>query len=263
MNIKRLIFTVIFAVCMIIAASCDGQPASNASKPVFGEIAVGDYIKFGKYEQDNDFENGKEEIEWRVIEIKDGAALLISRYALDSLPYNVEESDVTWETCSIRDWLNGIFINEAFDEAEQTIIITSTVPADEDPVYHEEGNYYTYCGNDTTDRVFLLSKKEADKYIFSFDKKLCYPTAYAVSQGALTVDDKMYYGEYDENGEWTEKEYEKEGPSCVWWLRTPGMFQFNASFIDAYGGIWGPGEPVDSADFCVRPALWIEIDNAE
>lgn len=56
---------------------------------IFGEeiwqiknAEVGDIFKFGSYEQDNDTSNGKEDIEWLVLEVKDGKALLISKYAL-------------------------------------------------------------------------------------------------------------------------------------------------------------------------------------
>lgn len=40
---------------------------------------VGHYVSFGKYEQDNNTSNGKEKIEWLVLEVKDGKALVISK----------------------------------------------------------------------------------------------------------------------------------------------------------------------------------------
>lgn len=49
---------------------------------------VGDYVFFGAYEQDNNTANGKENIEWLVLEVKDGKALVTSKYALDCKPYN-------------------------------------------------------------------------------------------------------------------------------------------------------------------------------
>ena len=72
---------------------------------------VGHYVSFGKYEQDNNTSNGKEKIEWLVLEVKDGKALVISKYALDCKPYNTSSTNVTWETCSLRNWLNNDFIN--------------------------------------------------------------------------------------------------------------------------------------------------------
>ena len=59
---------------------------------------TGDYVFFGEYEQDNNTSNGKEDIEWLVIEAKNDKLFVISKYALDSKPYNKEDIDVTWET---------------------------------------------------------------------------------------------------------------------------------------------------------------------
>ncbi|MBP3696995.1 MAG: hypothetical protein J6J45_05560, partial [Clostridia bacterium] len=72
----------------------------------FSDTQVGDYITFGSYEQDNDLSNGKEPIEWLVLDKQDGKVLVISKYALDAKPYNDEYVDVTWETCTLRSWLN-------------------------------------------------------------------------------------------------------------------------------------------------------------
>ena len=74
-------------------------------------IKVGDYVNFGTYEQDNNTSNGKEEVEWLVLEVKDGKALIISKYALDCKPYNTGLTGATWETCTLRKWLNNNFIN--------------------------------------------------------------------------------------------------------------------------------------------------------
>lgn len=40
---------------------------------------AGDYVFFGAYEQDNNTSNGKEDVEWLVLEVKDGKALVISK----------------------------------------------------------------------------------------------------------------------------------------------------------------------------------------
>ena len=73
----------------------------------------GDIITFGKYEQDNKKSNGKEDIEWIVLAREGNKVLVLSRYALASKPYNNKKTDVTWETCSLRKWLDkdfGLFI---------------------------------------------------------------------------------------------------------------------------------------------------------
>ena len=71
---------------------------------------VGETIVFGAYEQDNDTSNGAEPIEWSVLAKEDDRILVISQYALDCQPYNKKNESVIWETCSLRSWLNDIFL---------------------------------------------------------------------------------------------------------------------------------------------------------
>lgn len=118
-----------------------GEYKDSAERIVTYETAslnhaqVGETVFFGAYEQDNQQDNGTEPIEWLVLDIQDGKALLISQYALDCKPYHTIDRTVTWETCTLRNWLNTSFYNEAFLTAEQAKIATVTVSADENPSY--------------------------------------------------------------------------------------------------------------------------------
>ena len=199
---------------------------------------VGDIIEFGAYEQDNDTSNGKEPIEWLVLERDGDKVLVISKYALDAKPYNTEYEDVTWETCTLRTWLNETFLNKAFNEAEQSMIQTTEVSADKNP------DYSTDPGNATEDKIFLLSIDEANKYFASDEARKCVPTAYAIANGAYTGDD-----------------YKVEGAStCWWWLRSPGNFQSFAAFVGNGGVVVSYGYFVLDDYGCVRPAMWIDLD---
>lgn len=109
----------------------------------------GDIVTFGKYEQDNNGSNGKEDIEWIILARDGNKLLLISRMALDQKPYNEKKADVTWETCSLRNWLNASFYESAFDEEDKGYIVSTNVTADKNPKYN------TPSGNDTKDNVFL------------------------------------------------------------------------------------------------------------
>ena len=126
-------------------------------------IKVGDYLLFGFYEQDNNTDNGTEAIEWKVLDSEENRVLVISRNALDWKQFNTTaDAEVTWETCSLRRWLNNDFINSAFSSKERKMIETATVTAD--PYF--DGYYTYYNGNDTQDQIFLLSCDEA-KNLFS------------------------------------------------------------------------------------------------
>lgn len=63
---------------------------------------VGDTVRFGSYEQDNDVSNGTEAIEWFVLDKQDGKFLLLSKKALGAKLYNEGMEDVIWETCTLR-----------------------------------------------------------------------------------------------------------------------------------------------------------------
>ena len=88
---------------------------------------IGSIVTFGRYEQDGDKENGPEEIEWVVLDVQDGKALLLSKYGLEAKPYNTEYTEVTWETCTLRAWLNSDFLNKSFSTEEQSAILTTEV----------------------------------------------------------------------------------------------------------------------------------------
>lgn len=213
-------------------------------------VSVGSTIKFGSYEQDNNKSNGKEEIEWIVLAVDGSKALIISRYALDCQPYNSENMAITWEECSLRRWLNGTFYETAFEKIHQQRILTTTVTADENPSYDRNSSFYTNPGNDTYDKVFLLSILEANKYFSSSSTRQCQGTAYCYAQGTS----------------------ENEDGNSKWWLRTPGhesdeaAFVFGDGNIDDFGfevdneeSVLNNGEYVDLYNCGVRPALWINL----
>lgn len=117
-------------------------------------------IKFGRYPQKNQENDQKQDIEWLVLDKKDGKALLLSQYALDVMPYNDKYERVTWETCTLRKWLNHNFLNVAFTEAERMKI---------------------------SGDVQLLSVKEANRYFESDSDRVCFPTIYAFAKNSNIV----------------------------------------------------------------------------
>ena len=198
------------------------------------EVAqVGDIITFGNYEQDNKTANGKEEIEWKVLEKdQNGKMLLISRYALDCRHYHSKNEKVTWETSDIRSWLNNDFYNTAFTKSQRAKIKTTTLENRDNADYNTDG------GNDTKDKVFLLSIDEAKAYLPSTVERVCMATKYAESQGS---------------------QLESLTRSCRWWLRSPGSTLYTASFVKVDGFILQLGTPVSVEKRSVRPAMWVDF----
>lgn len=210
------------------------------------KFTVGNYVTFGEYPQTTAGED-MTPIEWLVLARDGDKALLISRYGLDAQPYNKDHTSVTWETCTLRTWLNGTFYNKAFSSAEQAAILTTSV---------DNSKYQCYSGwstngcNNTQDKVLLLSYAEANKYFgVTYDnrrntKSRVAPTAYAIAQGAWTsysnkTTDSTYAG-------W-------------WWLRSPGTYQDYAAIVYFVGSL--DFNYVDSDSGSVRPALWVNLES--
>lgn len=98
----------------------DSTEKLQSIKPLLlAKAKPGDTVFLGTYEQDNNTSNGKEDIAWRVLSTSDDKILVISDKVLDCQPYNTSDADVTWETCSLRKWLNNDFLNAAFVTGEQ------------------------------------------------------------------------------------------------------------------------------------------------
>ena len=214
------------------------EKLKSAKQAQIKNAKVGDIVYFGTYEQDNKTSNGKENIEWLVLAKEKNRVLVISDKALDHQEYNSYRTSGTWETCTLRKWLNNDFINAAFSAEERAKIPTVTVSADKNPEYD------TYPGNATKDRVFLLSIVEAEKYFTSDEARKCVPTEYAISNGAYTSDS------YTKGGKAT----------CWWWLRSPGFNLYNAADVEVGGDVSEDGGSAYSSADAVRPAMWITID---
>ena len=123
------------------------------------DFSVGDVLSFGKYDN--------ESIEWLVLDKKENKALVISRDVLFSKPYNFDDTSVTWETCTLRSYLNYGFYNTAFSEEEKKLITNSKIENPDNPDYGTEG------GNDTEDYIFLLSIEEANMYFKTDEDRSC------------------------------------------------------------------------------------------
>ncbi len=227
------------------------------------ETQEGKYFTLGRYEQDNKTENGPEPIEWMVLARDGDRVLVISRYILDCVRYDEKYRRVTWETCTLRAWLNGEFLDSAFDADEQLLIPTTHVTADPNPDFDVDP------GEDTEDKLFLLSIPEAEAYFhpdpyvvpragIDAEERLkqnakyesnpstlyCKPTAYAAARGN-TPRGGVFKGAAD------------------WWLRAPGMRASSAATADEYGlfDTWGSVVNCDGLSMIrgVRPVMWIDM----
>lgn len=227
-------------------------------------------------------------IKWRVLDnahdynrdAAEGAAdttkslFLASDQNLEVFQYHTDYEVVTWEKSTMRSWLNGYnekenngdnagmdweqagkdkgidyssnsFIGSAFSDSERSAIVTTAV------VNKTDGNgnnpnpaYPTPGGEDTQDRVFLLSITEITNPAYGFadhykkdDTRVSTNTAYTAA-GGKSGSDISGVGEGDS-----------------WWLRSPGDFTYNASFVIYNGAVDRLGDFATYAYSTVRPAF--------
>lgn len=257
--VKKSVFAVMLGFILVITtvlgqiSPTDAGAVSNISNPTTdsGGTVTWDCIYFGKYWQNDtngdqkaDEKDEKEAIKWRVLSVKDQEAILMAEQCLDCLSFkesgeNLENYPATWETSSLRTWLNGTFYQDAFSEKEQSAIRTTTVVNEDNPVTGAEG------GNDTQDKVYLLSIAEAGREEYGFE------SGFDVDSETRTAKATNYANE---------KMYKTADNASNWWLRSQGHTQEYTALVSKQGEI-----EVDYGRFNdvldgVRPVIHIDLD---
>ena len=205
--------------------------SSSQKKDKNPEYKVGETIEFGNYPQDKD--GTEKPIEWIVMKNEGNQVLLLSKYVLDAKPYNEEWEGVTWQTSDIRQWLNNEFYTTAFNKSEKAKIQTSLIKNE------DNSEYGTSEGNDTEDKVFLLSEKEAETLFSDEEERIAKATEYAEKSGV----------------------YVNEEKSVLWWLRSPGEGSNYAVAVTDDGWFDERGDDVDDSRDGVRPALHLNLQS--
>ena len=203
--------------------------SSSQKKDKNPEYKVGETIEFGNYPQEED--GTEKPIEWIVMKNEGNQVLLLSKYVLDAKPYNKGWENVTWQTSDIRQWLNNEFYTTAFNKSEKAKIQTSLIK-----------NEY----NDTEDKVFLLSEKEAETLFSNDEERIAKATEYAEKSGVYVNEEKSGV-------------YVNEEKSVLWWLRSPGDDSSLAAEVNDDGWVDRRGDDVDYDYDGVRPALYLKF----
>lgn len=231
-------------------------------------VMIWDCVYFGNYPQSDATGKTKEPIKWRVLSVDGDDAFLVADMNLDVQRYNAVEKAVTWETCTMRSWLNGYgsssndskidytsdnFIGRAFTESEQNAIKMVTVTNKDNPFGGGVGS------NDTHDKLFLLSFDEVTNPDYGFsanwaeqdNARLRKNTAYAAAGGTIGSD-KM----------------KSAGSENSWMLRSPGRYEVKEGPsvsvipVEADGHIAGYGDFVNNENEGVCPALHLNLSSS-
>ena len=197
----------------------------NAQIEAMGSPKIGDIVKFGYYEQDNNENNGDEPVEWIVINKEGDKYLLLSRYCLTA----IEPSEYSRGIEAINSVMYSLQ-DSLFNDIHLEYIVEVTNYTKPNPIYADEDDETT----DDTDRIFFLSIEEYEYYRNINGVSRCLPTPYASE--LWNAPDEVY-----------------------WWLRTPGEeSNYYITYVDKNGNINYEGAQKNA--YCYwRPAVWIDL----
>ena len=218
------------------------------------DINVGDVVIMGNYaHQDSevlyeDADGNKYDIwsipvKWLVLDKVDGKALLLALYNVDVIAFDEgKQENSTWETGTLRAWLNGEFRESAFNEKEQECMVETIVKTEANPVYGTEG------GVESKDYIFVLSVEEAERYLQKNEERSTQieppvnKEKIDWSKNIPIADTTDFYG---------------------WWLRTPGENEKRMAYVSGFGEIHLEGALVGDSWTSVRPAIWIDLNKVK
>ena len=192
-------------------------------------IANGEKINFGEYN-------------WRVLKLESSKALIITENIIEQRWYHEKFENVTWADCVLRTYLNREFYN-VFEQHEKGKILEVACKNTDNPWFGTEG------GQDTVDRIFLLSLEEVSEYFGDSRSRL-----HNKGKQTWSIDDQH-----------NSKRQAKYGDEFRWWrLRSPGYYGRTAASVNKNGAIYVRGNgvygrPKDSGG--IRPALWIKLED--
>ena len=199
---------------------------------------INSIISFGRYD-------------WRVLDIQNDAALLITEDIIDQRPYHDAYKHITWADCALRKYLNGEFY-DSFSDADKARIIPVINKNPDNQWYGSTG------GEDTYDKIFLLSIEEVVCRYFGDSSSLLY------NKGKNQI---YWFERKDPNNSKRIARVHDNGYISWWWLRSPGRLNLKAVYIHGDGNIGIQGNNILKGNIgdgrCiggVRPALWLRIE---
>lgn len=257
-QLKKLLGIVMSVVMLVTGISISQNnilvvKAKNygLSNPVVkNKVAKWDKIKFGQYYQDIALQP-EQPVKWRILSIDDNNnALVLADVNLDTQPYNsnyvVEKENgetffdfsCTWESSTIRKWLNNDFYNKAFNKSEKNAIIETEIANDDG-------------GSITRDKIFLLSMSEASNPEYGFqnnynisDTRKTSNTGYANINMAGKVYSSYPYSKLNE-----------------WWLRDTGITMDEKVYVNDDGCIQQFGREAARDDITIRPSMCVNLSD--
>lgn len=212
-----------------VSESVAAQYSSSSNQtPSKQSIKKGDTLFLGKYEQDDNDQNGKENIEWIVFATNNKYVYLLSKKVLEVLPFHNTNNAVNYENSEIRGWLNNTFTSVAFNEDEVSMLVTMTAE-----MPHNYDYPSTPQGSDVDEKISLMSVVEIEEYFPKDKDRLANGTTYAINRGL----------------------FQGESGFCPWWTRTMGKSSWDATIVKSDGSFNREGRSITEDWIGIRPCI--------
>lgn len=247
--------------------------AGKGGSVPLAEAEIGDLVCMGVYQQTRN-SDVNEPIYWRVMEKEGDNVLLLADKLLDSFSYNYNPdrevlTDVTWENCSLREFLNlpegflSMFTPEEIARMQTTHLENK---AANDELMAQWGSFEdqgekTYSDlatqdrpddPDTDDKIFLLSYQEVLRYFGEPTEEADGEEEYPFSVMKVNPDWMAYVTDAVTTGY-----YEAQSGGGAWMTRT---LCNSHSDEDMVVYISGTGQVFDYFTYVplfIRPAVWV------
>lgn len=230
------VLALFLSMVMVLSVTAEGVSAVVRADAVYdinspsvapNGVKTWDCVYFGNYNYFQAEGWEAEPVKWRVLSVNGNDAFLMADGIVHAKPYASDGGVCTWETSTLRTWLNQDFYQDAFSQEEQAAILATTVVNEDNADTGAEG------GNDTEDKIYLLSVSEVGKAEYGFDANL--------------------------DGESEARRFGEFGNS--WWLRTPCGDGYQAVVDGAGKVIRKQGQELLKNDYeCgVRPVLHLDL----
>lgn len=225
--------------------------APYASKPnnFTYDPQINSSIIFGAYEQDGDYRNGKEPLEWLVLERDGDRALLLSKYGIETLLWDKDQPIGAYDVDDLYWMMNRTLYETAFSAKERAALIQTNPIKNESLAEFPWGmtQYPGYTFLLETDDVLYGKSQDDTPYFRTEEARITIPTAFAAQKGA-----------------WLDKNAKFTDVAVPWIVTVTGTTDEDFSEVQFArvmpdGSVSFDEEAIKNQHVLIRPAVWVDV----
>lgn len=207
-------------------------------------------VIFGAYEQDGDFSNGAEPLEWLVLDRDGDWALLLAKYGIETMLFDKNESVHPWSDSELYRIINRELYQYMFSEEERAALLQTNSIKDSSLALSADMErlfYHGYTFLLETDDVLYGKKRDEMPFFRTEESRITIPTAYAAQKGA-----------------WNDKDGNFIGLAAPWLLTVTGTTDGDFKDVEFArvmrdGSISFEEEAILNEYVLIRPAIWVDV----